>query len=99
MRRTGPRPLSAALGAYSRDRAPTTALARVQACWPEVAGEVVAAEARAVSERAGTVTFGCSSGVWANELDLLSADLLERLNTTLAERGGGRVERLRFRVL
>jgi predicted nucleic acid-binding Zn ribbon protein len=87
------------LESYSREAAPATLLAGVQACWAEVAGEAVAAEAEPVEERSGTVTFRCSSGVWANELDLLSGDLLERLNRTLADRGGPPAGALRFRVL
>jgi predicted nucleic acid-binding Zn ribbon protein len=51
------------------------------------------AEAEPVSERAGTVTFACRSAVWAQELDLLSAELLERLNEAL---GGPSLTRLRF---
>jgi predicted nucleic acid-binding Zn ribbon protein len=99
VRRRAPRPIAAALEGYTREAAPATVLARVQAVWPDVAGEVVASEAEPVSERAGTVTFSCSSGVWANELDLLSGDLLERLNAALGDGAGGPVGGLRFRVL
>ena len=99
MRRAAPRPLAAALEGYTREAAPATLLARVQAHWPEVAGEVVAAEAQPASERAGTVTFSCASGVWANELDLLSPDLIARLNEALADQAGEPVKALRFRVL
>lgn len=99
MRRVAPRPLAAVLEGYSREAAPATLLAGVQACWAAVAGEAVAAEAEPVEERSGTVTFKCSSGVWANELDLLAADLLERLNRTLAARGAPPATALRFSVL
>ena len=99
MRRAAPRPIGAALEGYTREAAPATLLARVQAHWPEVAGEVVAAEAQPASERAGTVTFSCSSGVWANELDLLAAELAGRLNAALADEAGEPVKALRFRVL
>jgi predicted nucleic acid-binding Zn ribbon protein len=99
MRRPAPRPIAAALEGYTREAAPATLLARVQASWPEVAGEVIAAEAHPASERAGTVTFSCSSGVWANELDLLSGDLRDRLNAALEGDAAERVRALRFRVL
>ena len=99
MRRPAPRPIAAALEGYAREAAPATLLARVQAHWPDVAGEVIAAEAGPASERAGTVTFTCSSGVWANELDLLSPDLIGRLNAALADEAGEPVKALRFRVL
>ena len=99
MRRPGPRPIATALEGYTREAAPATLLARVQASWPEVAGEAIAAEAAPASERGGTITFSCSSGVWANELDLLSRDLLQRLNATLGDAAGEAVKALRFRVL
>ena len=98
MRRTAPRPLGAALGEYTREAAPRTLLAAVQACWAEVAGPVVAAEARPVSERSGTVTFGCTSGTWANELELLAPELLERLNRAIADVPGAPARVLRFRA-
>ena len=98
MRRTAPRPLAVALGEYTREAAPKTLLAAVQACWGEVAGPVVAAEAQPVSERSGTVTIGCSSGTWANELELLAPDLLERLNRAVDGVPGAPAKALRFRV-
>ena len=98
MRRAAPRPLTAALDRYTRDAAPVTVLARVQACWPEVAGGVIAAEAVPIGERGGTVTFACSSAVWAGELELLATDLLERLNAVLKSPSAAPVKRLRFRA-
>jgi len=98
VRRTAPRPLAAALEGYTREASPATPLAQVQACWGEVAGEVIAAEAAPVQERGGTVTFACSSAVWAGELELLATDLLDRLNAALGDPSGAPVRRLRFRV-
>ena len=93
MRRLAPRPLSFALDRVSATLAPPSTLARVQAVWAGVAGPAMRDEAKPVSERAGTLTFECRSAVWAQELDLLSADLLERLNGTL---GGPVLSDLRF---
>ena len=98
MRRPGPRPLAAALRETVAGAAPRTLLARVQACWEEAVGEAVAAEAAPLSERAGTVMVACRSAVWANELQLLAPELVERLNGALAHSAGGRVAALRFRV-
>ena len=98
MRRAAPRPLAAALEGYTREAAPPTTLARVQACWTEVAGDVIAAEAVPVGERGRTLTFACGSAVWAGELELLAPDLLERLNAALGDPSGTLVKRLRFRV-
>ncbi len=52
-----------------------------------------------MSERAGTVTIGCRSSVWAQELALLENDLVERLNGALgAPREAPAVTALRFVV-
>jgi len=93
VRRLAPRPLSVALDRLTPALSPPSTLARVQAIWPEVAGPTVRSEAEPVSERAGTLTVECRSAVWAQELDLLSTDLLERLNEALA---GPSLTRLRF---
>ena len=88
MKRRAPRPIGAALTPLVEELAPATTLARVQGAWEEVAGPVVAAEAAPVSERAGTVTVACRSGVWAQELELLGPDLLERLNGAIEHPAG-----------
>ncbi|HEX8647315.1 MAG TPA: DUF721 domain-containing protein [Thermoleophilaceae bacterium] len=83
MRRRDPRPISAALAGVVDELAPATTLARVQRAWPQVAGEAIAREAEPVSEREGVVTIECRSSVWAQEIELLSADLVPRLNEAL----------------
>ena len=99
MRRLAPRPLRVALEAAMPDASPGDLLARVQAAWPEVAGPVMAEEAAPVSERERVVTVACSSAVWAQELELLAADLTRRLNERLAPSGeDSGVARLRFNV-
>ncbi len=95
MRRLAPRPLSAALVGVVGDVAPDTLLARVQAAWKGVAGPRLAEAAAPVSERDGVVTVACESGVWAQELELLSPDLLAGLETAL---GGPSAKKLRFVV-
>jgi len=59
---------------------PATPLAAVQRAWPDAVGDAVAREAQPVSERAGVVTVACRSAGWAQELDLMAPDLIERLN-------------------
>ena len=83
MRRRAPRPIGEALAGIVDDLAPATTLARVQRCWPAVAGEAVAGEAEPVAEREGVVTIACRSSVWAQEIELLSRDLVGRLNDAL----------------
>jgi predicted nucleic acid-binding Zn ribbon protein len=95
VRRRSPQPLGASVRALRAEVAPATLLAAVQGCWEEALGERIAAEARPVRERDGTVTVECRAATWAQELDLLQTELLERLNTAL---GAPRVERLRFLV-
>ena len=83
MRRRGPRPLAVALDALTTGLAPATLLAQVQRAWPEAAGAAVAAQCTPDGERAGVVTVACASAVWAQELDLLSERVVERLNEVL----------------
>ncbi len=96
-RRRSPRPISAALAETMRDAAPATPLAAIQAAWKDAVGERIAAQARPVAERDGILTVSCSSASWAQELDLLSGDLLERLRETVPE--GSVPQSLRFRAL
>jgi predicted nucleic acid-binding Zn ribbon protein len=99
VRRPAPRPLRRALDEALSHAAPTSLLARVQAAWGEVAGPAVAEEATPVAERDGTVTVACRSAVWAQELELLGADLATRLNSRLgAAPEDPSVTRLRFVV-
>ena len=83
MRRRGPRPLAAALDQLTADLAPATLLAEVQRAWPQATGEAFAAQSQPVAERDGVITVACSSAVWAQELDLLSERVVERLNGEL----------------
>lgn len=95
MRRLAPRPVAAALESALAGARPPGLLPRLQTAWAEVAGEALAAAAEPVSERDRVVTIACESAVWAQELELLGADLLARVNARLGE---GEVARLRFVV-
>ena len=83
MRRRSPRPVGIALDSLASSLAPATLLAEVQRAWPEAAGAAFAGSAEPVSERDGVVTIACVSSVWAQELDLLSERVVERLNDAL----------------
>ncbi len=75
--------------------APQTGLAAIQAAWAGTVGEQLATVATPVSERAGTLTIECSDSVWAQELDLMQTQLLERLAAELGERAP---KALKFRL-
>jgi predicted nucleic acid-binding Zn ribbon protein len=92
MRRRQPKPAGLAIAALAERLAPQTLLAEVQRVWPHAVGEVVAAQAEPTGERDGVLVVTCSSAVWAQELDLMSSDLIERLNASLR---GGSVRSLR----
>ncbi|HEX3609741.1 MAG TPA: DUF721 domain-containing protein [Solirubrobacterales bacterium] len=94
-RRRAPRPAAAALRVALDQAAPKTPLASLQAAWAEVVGEQIDAVAKPVSERAGEVTVSCADSVWAQELDLMQAQLIGRLQGRLGERAP---KSLRFRV-
>ncbi|MBI5106089.1 MAG: DUF721 domain-containing protein [Solirubrobacterales bacterium] len=81
--RHAPRRLSLAIGSLADDLAPRTPLAEVQRVWPEVVGAAVAREATPIAERAGVLTVSCRSSVWAQELELMAPELVERLNAAL----------------
>lgn len=81
-----------ALGDLADALAPDTLLADVQRVWAATVGSSIAAEASPTAERGGVVTVSCSASVWAQELDLMSAQIIARLNEALA---GGAVQRLR----
>ncbi len=94
-RRRAPRKAATAIQA-ARDRAaPRTGLAAAQATWAQLVGSGLAAVAAPVSERSGTLTIECADTVWAQELDLMQTQLLERLRTELGDRAPSA---LRFRV-
>jgi predicted nucleic acid-binding Zn ribbon protein len=83
MRRPGPRPLGVALDRLTGELAPATLLAEVQRVWESAAGEAFAGQCRPDGERGGIVSVACASAVWAQELDLLSERVVERLNDRL----------------
>jgi predicted nucleic acid-binding Zn ribbon protein len=94
-RRRSPRPLSAPLGPLQDRWAPQTPLAQIQRAWSQAVGDYIAAQAKPVSERGGTLTVACASATWANELDLMAPDVTARLNDLL---GAPRVTRIRCTV-
>ncbi len=94
-RQRAPRPAASALRAALNRAAPKTPLAALQVAWAETVGEQIAAVANPVSERAGEAVVACSDSVWAQELDLMQGQLLERLRERLGEQAP---RSLRFRV-
>lgn len=96
MTRAAPRPFSFALDGLTSTIAPSTPLARAQEVWEQAAGEAVAQAASPTSERGGVLTVTCSASVWAQELTLMSSQLIERLNSALGEE---LVHELRCRTL
>ena len=55
----------------------------MQAAWSGVVGEQLSRVTQPVSERAGTLTVECADAVWAQELDLMQEQLLDRLREEL----------------
>jgi predicted nucleic acid-binding Zn ribbon protein len=84
--------VSGALEKLAQRLAPETVLAEAQRAWPEAVGAGIAERAKPVAERAGVLTLSCESSVWAQELDLMSEAILERLNRALTS---GQIARLR----
>ncbi|HEX3510717.1 MAG TPA: DUF721 domain-containing protein [Solirubrobacteraceae bacterium] len=95
MSRRAPRPLASALDALASRLAPATTLGRAQEAWERVAGPAIAAASTPTAERDGVLTVTCEAAVWAQELDLMSTQLIAALN---AELGPGTVRELRCRT-
>ena len=90
--RRSPRPVASALGPLQVELAPDTLLAEVQRAWRVAVGDTIAAQAQPVAERGGVLTVACAASVWAQELDLMGPELVERLNARL---GNGSLTRLK----
>jgi predicted nucleic acid-binding Zn ribbon protein len=95
MRRRALHPITRALDAVTTRLAPATLLAEVQRAWPEAAGEAFAPHSEPWAERDGEVTVACPQAVRAQELDLMSELVVERLNQAL---GRPAVQRLRVQA-
>lgn len=95
MSRRAPRRLSAALDGLTATLIPPTKLARVQLIWAHVVGEAIAEAGHPTAERDGLLTVTCSDSVWAQEIELMGAELVGRINEALGEE---LIQRLRSRA-
>jgi predicted nucleic acid-binding Zn ribbon protein len=93
--RRAPRPLSMLVRELTATLAPASTLARVQEVWEAVVGPAIAASARPTAEHDGVLSVTCEAAVWAQELDLMAAELIPRLNRALA---GEQIRALRCRT-
>jgi predicted nucleic acid-binding Zn ribbon protein len=82
-RRRAPRPLATAIGEALERAEPATLLAAVQSSWAGAVGEAIAREATPVAERSGVVIVACNTSAWAQELDLLGGQILEKIRSDL----------------
>lgn len=83
--RRQPRPIAGALDRLQGDWVPATLLAGIQQRWAAVAGAEIAAVSRPVSEHDGVLTVVCDEAVWAQQLQLLSREIIAALNGELRE--------------
>jgi hypothetical protein len=83
VRRPGPRPLAGALDRLTAELAPATTLAAVQRVWSSAVPAPFAETCTPDGERGGVIGVACPSAVVAQELDLLSERVVERLNEQL----------------
>lgn len=93
--RRAPRRLGGGQGAVGRlvgSLQPISALAEVQRVWPEAVGTALAARATPTAATNGLVSVTCENAVWAQELTLMSGELVKALNVRL---GAGVVRELR----
>ena len=95
MRRRALTPVSGALDALTGRLAPATLLAEVQRAWPQAAGPAFAPHSAPWAEHEGEVVVACPEAVRAQELDLMSELVVERLNQAL---GRPAIRRLRVQA-
>jgi predicted nucleic acid-binding Zn ribbon protein len=95
VRRAAPRSLAAALEGLAETLAPASTLARVQEVWEHATGAAIAAACHPSAEHDGVLTVLCEASVWTQELTLMEADLLPRINAAL---GGEAIRQLRCRT-
>ena len=95
MRRRSLTPVAGALGSLTARLAPATLLAEVQRAWPAAAGPAFAPYSEPWAERDGEVVVACPEAVRAQELDLMSELVIERLNHAL---GRPAVRRMRVQA-
>jgi predicted nucleic acid-binding Zn ribbon protein len=95
VRRRALSPLAGALESLTDRLAPATLLAEVQRAWPKAAGDAFAPHSQPWAERDGEVIVACPEAVRAQELDLMSELVVERLNQAL---GRPAVRRLRVQA-
>jgi predicted nucleic acid-binding Zn ribbon protein len=94
--RPGPRDMRTALDGVLARVEPKTPLARVQRVWPAAIGEAMAPHATPTAMSSdGVLIVSCDAAVWAQEIELLAYELMERLNVEL---GPGTVRELRSRA-
>jgi predicted nucleic acid-binding Zn ribbon protein len=84
--------MAQAFASLADELSPQTLLADVQRCWSTCVGPAITEQSRPTAERGGVITISCSASVWAQELDLMAPQIVDRLNTVV---GDGRVQRLR----
>ena len=90
--RRSPRSLAPALETLADELAPRTLLGDVQRIWPAAVGPELARQSTPTAERGGSLTVSCADAMWAQELDLMSPQILSELNARLAD---GSLTRLR----
>jgi hypothetical protein len=92
-RKTDPAPLGSLLARAHRQVARAGRIAVDADTWERVVGTRIAERARAGSAQGQVLTVEVASAVWAQELSLLSADILEKLREA-----GFAFRELRFKV-
>lgn len=83
--RRAPVPLAELLPRFTARLDPMTPLSAVMRVWSDALSPTIAAEARPLSVRGGTVNAACSSATWAHELTMLEPQLVAQLNERLAD--------------
>ena len=85
MKRRDFRPIADYISRYKKVSAPDNYLAQIQSIWNEAVGDAIASNSHPNSERDGVVRVTCTSSVWAQELELMSPQIVEKVNEILGD--------------
>lgn len=80
IRRRAPRSINTSIEKLVQQVRPNSALTNVQAVWEEIVGPQIHSVTKLIRVRNGELLVQCESSLWANEISLLSAQIILKIN-------------------
>ena len=70
-------------------------ISRIFNCWEEIVGTEISKKAKPIKVTGGVLRVSVTTSTWANELSLMSGQLIEKINSFIGEEV---VKRIRFKI-